>query len=255
MTTWSWSGWTEIPGGGQSSEGPAATFYSGKLYVFVHGYYQNNIADNRIYCNVFDGKNWSGWTEVKGNGQGYGSPAVAAGGDGKLYVVVRGVEDGIYYNVFDGKYWSGWAEVAGNGRTSAPPAVANFFGKLYVVVRGVGDRIYYNVLDGKYWSGWAEVAGNGRTNDAPAVVSYNGKLYVLVAGVGPGPTQMYYNVFDGKYWSGWAEVGGNGRCIGPHRRHGHRRQTARRHCRSAVRNLLQLYGCERELVQLDRGRR
>jgi hypothetical protein len=209
MTTWSWSGWTEIPGGGQSSEGPAATFYSGKLYVFVHGYYQNNIADNRIYCNVFDGKNWSGWTEVKGNGQGYGSPAVAAGGDGKLYVVVRGVEDGIYYNVFDGKYWSGWAEVA----------------------------------------------GNGRTNDAPAVVSYNGKLYVLVAGVGPGPTQMYYNVFDGKYWSGWAEVGGNGRCIGPHRRHGHRRQTARRHCRSAVRNLLQLYGCERELVQLDRGRR
>jgi hypothetical protein len=88
--------------------------------------------------------NWSGWTEVKGDGRTGDAPAAAVY-DGKLYVVVRGVEDRVFYNSYDGG-WSGWTEAGGNGRISAAPSAAVYHGELYVVVRGVQDRIYSNQL-------------------------------------------------------------------------------------------------------------
>ena len=88
--------------------------------------------------------NWSGWTEVKGDGRTGDAPAAAVY-DGKLYVVARGVEDRVFYNSYDGG-WSGWTEAGGNGRISAAPSAAVYHGELYVVVRGVQDRIYSNQL-------------------------------------------------------------------------------------------------------------
>ena len=42
-----WSGWSEVPGGGLTPSGPAATSYRSHIYLFVRG------TDNAIYVNRF----------------------------------------------------------------------------------------------------------------------------------------------------------------------------------------------------------
>jgi hypothetical protein len=45
LTNNSWSGWSEVPGGGLTPSNPGATVYQNRLFLFVRG------TDNRIYQN------------------------------------------------------------------------------------------------------------------------------------------------------------------------------------------------------------
>ena len=41
-----WTGWSQVPGNGLTTDGPAAAVYQGTSYLFVRG------TDNRIYQNL-----------------------------------------------------------------------------------------------------------------------------------------------------------------------------------------------------------
>jgi hypothetical protein len=79
---------------------------------------------------------------------GASAPIAATVIDGKLRVVIVGVQFGIYYNFMDANgNWSSWTEVGGNGKADyAPPGVAvtDDGSSLYIFVAGVGARIYCN---------------------------------------------------------------------------------------------------------------
>src|SRR3989304_1195415 len=67
------TGWSAVPGGGQTLSGPAAAVFNNELYVFVQG------ADNGIYVNRFDGVSWTGWSSVPGGGARRAGAAGAGG--------------------------------------------------------------------------------------------------------------------------------------------------------------------------------
>src|SRR3712207_1370899 len=67
----SWSGWSQLPGGGATTAGPATTVFEDRNYVFVRG------TDGGIYQNRYDGANWSGWSEVPGGGRTPSAPYAA----------------------------------------------------------------------------------------------------------------------------------------------------------------------------------
>lgn len=88
-----WSGWSEVPGGGTTLVSDAATAYGdGKLYLFGIG-----VNNHRHYVNTFDGANWSGWSEVLGGGTTAVSDAVTGYADGKLYLFGIGIIDHRHY--------------------------------------------------------------------------------------------------------------------------------------------------------------
>ncbi|MGH9037602.1 MAG: hypothetical protein ACRD0O_17735, partial [Acidimicrobiia bacterium] len=60
LATVTWSGYGEVPGGGQTDVAPAAVRFDDKLHLFARG------LDDRIYVNVQDGDGWSGYGEVPG---------------------------------------------------------------------------------------------------------------------------------------------------------------------------------------------
>ena len=86
-----WSGWSEVPGAGQTTDAPSAVKYSGKHYLFVRG------TDNLIYRNVLTSAGWSGWSEVPGGGSTTSAPAASVY-RGALRLYVRGTNDLIYVN-------------------------------------------------------------------------------------------------------------------------------------------------------------
>lgn len=141
-----WSGWSQVPGNGLTTAGPATTVYQGKTYLFVRG------TNQRIYQNVLTNSSWSGWSEVYGNGLTPSNPGVTVY-QNKLYLFVQGTDfvpgtggSRIYQNVRDSSRWSGWSQVSGNGLTPSGPAATAYGTKLYLFVRGTDNRIYQNLL-------------------------------------------------------------------------------------------------------------
>ena len=85
-----WSGWSEVPGSGLTTDAPAAVNYHHKHFLFVRG------TDDHIYVNRYDGT-WTGWSEVPGNGLTLSAPAAAVYRD-TLRLYVRGTDSRIYLN-------------------------------------------------------------------------------------------------------------------------------------------------------------
>jgi hypothetical protein len=139
-----WSGWTEVPGGGITTDGPAATGF-GYSYVYVRG------VGGGIFENIHaaDTGAWSGWTELPGNGFSTAAPAVAAG---HIYnaLAIRALE-GRIWQTRTGQGGTGqWTEVPGNGRataTAAPTLVA-YNGGFHTFVTGPDDRVFCTVIAG-----------------------------------------------------------------------------------------------------------
>jgi TPP-dependent pyruvate/acetoin dehydrogenase alpha subunit len=85
-----WSGWSEVFGGGLTSDAPAAVNYHHKHFLFVRG------TDDHIYVNRFDGS-WTGWSEVPGGGLTLSAPEAAVYRD-TLRLYVQGTDSRIYVN-------------------------------------------------------------------------------------------------------------------------------------------------------------
>ena len=64
-----WSGWSEVPGGGVTPNQPAAVLDSSRaLRLYVQG------TDNRLNVNTLSGSIWSGWSDVPGGGESASGP-------------------------------------------------------------------------------------------------------------------------------------------------------------------------------------
>lgn len=205
-----WSGWTEVPGGGASTDGPAATTYLGSEYVFARG------IDSRVEVNKLTGTGWTGWSPLPGADPTQGRPA-AVEYNGLLRLFAQGLNNRIYTRSFDGASWSGWGPLPGNGTTPSAPSATVLDGVLHLIVQGGitkgGDApIYQNVLNGAVWSGWTEVPGGGTTPDGPATTRYGIALYLFVRAV---DGRVYVNTLVGTIWSGWSPLSGNFRTPSP----------------------------------------
>jgi hypothetical protein len=139
-----WSGWTEVPGGGITTDGPAATGF-GYSYVYVRG------VGGGIFINTHaaDTGGWSGWTELPGAGFSTAAPAVAAG---HIYnqVVIRALEGKVFQTRTGQGATNMWTEVPGNGRATATagPSLIAYQGGFYTFVTGPDDRIFCTVIAG-----------------------------------------------------------------------------------------------------------
>lgn len=202
----SWSGWTEVPGGGTTDVALSASTFAGKVYLFGRG-----INDSRIYLNTgsaYHGKNWSGWSEVPGGGTTDASLACTPRRD-KLYLFAKGINDrGIYLNTMSlSEDWSGWSQVPGDGTTDKALRAATYDDKMYLFAKGIDDhRIYLNVFDGVSWSGWNQVPGDGATNAPLATAVVHNALYLFARGIDD--MRIYMNRLSSAAWSGWREVPG-----------------------------------------------
>jgi hypothetical protein len=208
----SWSGWSEVSGGGMTRSEPAAVWVVGpNVMLFVRG------LDDRIYENVFYGSGWGGWSEVPGGGLTLSGPAaVVHNGIRKLFV--RGLNDGIFENDFDGRQWSGWSELPGGGRTISTPApvVYSYGGSgasLILFARGQDNRIYEFDFSQPIYR-WVEVPGGALTLAGPSALvdPSSNTLKLFVAGIDDGVWVNNLNgspVADGS-WSGWSEASSGG---------------------------------------------
>ena len=140
-----WTGWSEIPGGGLTPSAPAIRFVRWGVSVFVRGT-DNGIYENTLNTN-FTG--WSGWGEIPGGGRTTAGPAAAGWYGGGVpvwtYLVVQGTDGRIYDNTrsYPGGSWTGWREIPGGGSTpSAPAAFSTPWNVVYV--RGTDNKIYGN---------------------------------------------------------------------------------------------------------------
>ena len=99
-----WSGWSQVAGGGLTDVGLTAVNYKGDLYLFGKG-----LSDRKAYVNKYNGKAWTGWSEVPGGGYTDAAMAATSAG-GKLYLFARGIKDrGMYANALTNSSWSGWS--------------------------------------------------------------------------------------------------------------------------------------------------
>ena len=170
--------------------------------------------DNRIYYALCNASACSAWARLPGSTPD--APSAAANADGsRVYVAVRGMDNGIYFGYFDiaSQKFVGWTRLPGS-TPSRPVLVSDpsggFSGKLVLVVRGMDNRIYYNVFDEatSKWSGWRRLP-TGSTLDAPAAAIANGKLHIVVRG-SDGRSIWYANL-DLQNWrfSGWRQLPGS----------------------------------------------
>ena len=67
--------------------------YRGELTLVVRG------TDNRLYINQASAEtsNWSGWSQIAGDGATNGNPTATVS-QGRFYVVVQGTDNNIYWN-------------------------------------------------------------------------------------------------------------------------------------------------------------
>ncbi|WP_162182995.1 hypothetical protein [Neosynechococcus sphagnicola] len=76
----SWTGWSEVPGGGKTNISLSAKTFNGKLYLISNG-----VGENQVSVNIFNGSSWTGWSAVPGNGMTE-LPLASASFNGRLYI-------------------------------------------------------------------------------------------------------------------------------------------------------------------------
>jgi hypothetical protein len=234
-----WSQWVKLPG--LTIDTPALIESKDKIIILVRG------RDNQLWLSsirIPTGE-FLGWQNLPGRTPSRPTITVDTN-NSKLYIVVRGMDNGIYYRELSS---SSWVKLPGS-TIDAPSAVV-LNGKLHIVVRGSdGTSIYHGQLDllsGK-WLGWIKLTGStpsapslttngthlflavrgsnnriyvkvwsnawgswemiptGTTQSPPAIAWYNGKLYVFVRG---GDNGIYYCwKTESGQWSAWTKLSG-----------------------------------------------
>ncbi|MEM4037726.1 MAG: hypothetical protein QW700_08050 [Desulfurococcaceae archaeon] len=162
--------------------------------------------DNRIYHRVCTDAACESWSAIAASAAD--TPGVVLLSN-KLYLVIRGPDDGILFGVLDlqtGSF-SGWERIGGS--TPSRPALATDGSKLYLVVRGRDNRIYLRVytISTRTWSSWTVLPGS--TIDAPAAAVVGGRLHIVVRG-GDGMS-IYHGQYDlsSGQWLGWVRISGS----------------------------------------------
>jgi hypothetical protein len=148
-------------------------------------------------------------TPISLGGRVIGSPAVVAGDNGALAVVVRGVDNRVHVNsrATETAPWTGWGDIGGHA-TSRPTAASWGNGRLDVFVRGSDGQVWHRpqVSPGQ-WLGWSPLGGFVRALTAPAATATgDNRLVVSVVG---NDRQSWSRTWNGTSWTPWGPMGGN----------------------------------------------
>jgi peroxiredoxin len=163
-----WGSWNVIPTGA-TVDSPAAAMLGGNLNIVVRG--MDGASMWQTIIRTTDNSVVKGWTLISG-----ATPSrpvlTASASTNKLYVVVRGNDNGIYYRSYDAlaDSWGAWVQLTGSTIDGPGAAVAG--GLLHVVVRGPdGSTLWYGYVDlaSSVFSGWTLLTG--ATPSAPTLAS------------------------------------------------------------------------------------
>jgi len=137
----SWSGWSPVPGGGQTTANPALVNFQDELHLLIKG-----LTSNRILARArsSDGASWTDWAELPGAGRtDAGMAAVSA--NQQCYVFVKGINDRApYLNIASNTgSWSGWNALPHPGSTDVGLAAAAIGARVYLFAKGIDDKRIY----------------------------------------------------------------------------------------------------------------
>ncbi|MYV97642.1 hypothetical protein [Streptomyces sp. SID3343] len=128
------------------------------------------------------GVSWSLPTQPLG-GTGVSAPALAVFGD-RLYLAVRGLDDGVYVCRWDGNSWSPYTQVSSWG-TDDTPALAVHGGRLYLAHHNSDNLVYVaSTGDGTNWTNPVQLPGT--TPYGPALGVQDGALVCAITGMDRG---------------------------------------------------------------------
>ncbi|MBL8187089.1 MAG: hypothetical protein JNK38_03730, partial [Acidobacteria bacterium] len=126
-----WSGWYQIPGGGNTDVTPALVSFQDELYVFIKGLTSKRIL---MKARTLNG-DWTPWGEVPGAGRTDAS-ITAVTHNGQLFIFVRGTNNLAYANIAsETGTWSGWLQMPATLTTDAPLAAAPAGNQLYLFAK------------------------------------------------------------------------------------------------------------------------
>ena len=165
---------------------------------------------NSIYYTVCNASTCKGWSRLPGSTPDSPSLAPSTLYSNRVYIVVRGGDNGIYFGYLDSASgsFSGWQKLPGS--TPSKPVLVGASRFLVLVVRGGDNKIYYNVYNETTatWSGWKRLP-TGSTIDAPGATVTGFMLHVVVRG-NDGRSLWYgaLNLLSGSF-SGWSVLPGS----------------------------------------------
>jgi len=191
-----WESWQMLPG--STIDSPAAIECGGKLHIVVRGG-SNTIWYGRIELST---GSFSGWKKLPG--ATLSKPDLAATADCKLYLAVRGMDDGIYLNYYDGSSWTGWRRIPGS--TVDGPSIAILGDTLHMIVRGSdGFSIWHGTMDltSSTWQGWTKISGSTPSTPDLAVDQAANILYLAVRGAN---SKIYIRFWSMGSWGDWEQL-------------------------------------------------
>jgi len=165
----SWDSWRVVLTGA-TLDSPAAAMLENDIHIVVRGMDGSSLWHTKVRC---DGTGSPVWTLISGATPS--RPALTASqSSGKLYLVVRGLDNRIYYRDYtaSSNIWGDWNVLP--GATIDGPGATVTGNKLHVVVRGMdGSSLWHGYLanpaDPASFTGWNSISGS--TPSAPTLTS------------------------------------------------------------------------------------
>lgn len=147
------------------------------------------------------------------------SPAIAAAGNGKMYMVYRGTDpkdpNTLFWTEFDGSQWKAPSTIPGKYgilKSVASPALAFYNNKVELVYQGVQDPagVYWATFDpvSRVWTDHQVLrtnTGDLKVVGTPAITGMNGMLYVIYQGQQPKNT-IYWASHQNGIWTNLLNV-------------------------------------------------
>jgi hypothetical protein len=174
------------------------------MYLVVRG------SNNRIYYRGYDCvvDSWDEWKSFP-DGWTMDAPAAVVC-DGRLYVVVRGMDGtSLWFSSIglEDDSFSDWTLLS--GASDATPTLTSYGSTVLLVVKGMDNRIYYRMYDtvAETWDQWS-VLPSGWTFDVPAATVLGDQLHFVVRGM-DGATLWHCTVnLVSEVFSGWELLSG-----------------------------------------------
>ncbi len=183
--------WSTLGGTAQGT--PTLVTYNSKVYQFIKG------LNNNIYYRIFDGANWTSFSDIGGTSK-YNINTIVY--NNVLYISIVGMDDKVYIRKLNSAGTFGAWKTYG-GTAIGEIVMEVYSGKLYQFIRGMDNNIYYRSFDGTTWNSFSAMGGS-TTKDMDAEV-FNSKLYLVQTG---NDSNIYTRNFNGTTWADWSSNGG-----------------------------------------------
>jgi glutamyl endopeptidase len=172
LATDSWGAWSVAPTG-TTLDSPGACIDGDYIHLVVRGM-DDSIYHQRVYLPIMY---YHGWSNIGGT-----TPSIPAltsnykesGDDHRLYLVVRGSDNGIYLRSYAGS-WSSWTKLPGSTNDAfgacIVPSLPDDDACLHIVVRGMDGAMYHGKYDlnSKTFLSWSWMSGT--TPSPPTLTS------------------------------------------------------------------------------------